>query len=293
MDDSLIELAVFTSVRSARNEGYQLAATSPGVSKEDARALSKWGPAHDSLLDPTPLGVSVNFHPLPSGRFCMGRSMPAGAEWSGRGERIATHMLLVPPEVLARFANDPFRLLAAVEITGRLPSADETPERLEPFHLPGRAAAVDGSLLARLAVDPSRRALCGLLDAVLEGAPLGVVAPLRASRLFAGLWNVLPVACRTGLSFTTGLKDSLSRPFDLVALPLDFDARHPSRDRRREVCDLRGDLDDRAYRYAWTSVVAQLLSERRVADLSTVLKQVSGPIGLQDLQNLVAEVVEA
>ena len=298
MEHSLIEHALFTSVRSARNEGYQLAATSPGVSKDDARALSKWGPAHDSLFDATPNGSSINFHPLPSGRFCVSRSMAAGAEWSGRGgERIATHMLLVPPETLARFANDPFRLLAAVQVAGRLPAAELAPERLEPFYLPGHAATVDGSLLARLSVDPGRRAVCGLLDAALDAEPLGVIAPVPAERLFAGLLNLLPVACRTELSFTTGLKDTLSRPFDLVAFPGNYDARHPARDRNRAMYDLRGELADRAYRHAWTGIVAQLLSERRVTDLATVLKQVSGPIGLKDLKNLVAgpaeELVEA
>jgi hypothetical protein len=298
MDNLLIELALFTSVRSARNEGYQLAAVSPGVSKDDARALSKWGPAHNSLCDDSPHGSSVNFHPLPSGRFCVSRSVAAGPEWSGRGgQRIATHMLVVSPETLARFANDPFRLLAAVEVAGRLPDAGETPERLEPFYLPGRAATVDGSLLARLSVDPGRRAVCGLLDAVLDAGPLGVIAPVPAERLFAGLLNLLPVSCRTELTFTTGLKETLSRPFGLIAFPANYDARHPSRDRNRVLYDLRGESADLAHRHAWTGIVAQLLSERRVADLSNVLKQVSGPIGLKDLKNLVAgpaeELVEA
>ena len=44
-----LEQAIFTSVRSERLDGYQLAARSSGVTDELAKELTGWGPAHDSL----------------------------------------------------------------------------------------------------------------------------------------------------------------------------------------------------------------------------------------------------
>src|SRR5690554_4688658 len=99
----LIEQAVFTSARTDRAEGYQLVARSPGVVEEDAREISVWCPSHDSLFEDGADAVSVNFFHLPSGAYCISKSEPAGAEYSGRrGAQVYTQCLVVSPEVLSR-----------------------------------------------------------------------------------------------------------------------------------------------------------------------------------------------
>ena len=96
--------------------------------------------------------LSVNFHPLPSGAWCVGYSRAAGAEFSGRGgARVYTQNLLVPPEVLLRFANNPRALLRRRARAKELLSVhDPVPSILAPLQLAGRAAAVDEGLIGEL-----------------------------------------------------------------------------------------------------------------------------------------------
>src|SRR5687768_1022640 len=110
----LVEQAIFTSARTARSAGYHLVAASSGISEVDARELAAWGPSHDSLLETGSAAVSVNFHRLPSGAYCISQSTPEGPEFSGRGGvRVYTQALVMAPEALARFANNPFAVLRA------------------------------------------------------------------------------------------------------------------------------------------------------------------------------------
>ena len=100
-----LDQAIFTSVKSSRLDGYQLAAASSGVTDAIAQELMVWGPAHDSLWDTRRDARSINFHPLASGEYCLSCTTLAGAEYSGRGGgRVYTQMFLVPRDVLTRFA---------------------------------------------------------------------------------------------------------------------------------------------------------------------------------------------
>ena len=75
--------------------------------------------------------------------------MLAGAEYSGRGEVVSTQFLVVPPELMVRFANNPFAVLRAAMASGSLLVHDRLPKSLAPLSLGGRAAVVDLALLAR------------------------------------------------------------------------------------------------------------------------------------------------
>ena len=220
----LIEQAVFTSAETDRSAGYQVVATSPGVREVDARELAVWGASHDALLAGAPNAVSFNFHPLPSGAYCVSRTTPAGWEYSGRGGmRVYTQCLIVPPDTLARFANNPFALLRAALTNGSLHLYENVPDHLSPIELPGRAAVVDSALLSRLAVNPGADWLAALIQAALRSVTLGIVGGPPAEHVFAGVINCLPPACRTEMSFSTGLKFSPRRPFRLVALSGDLE----------------------------------------------------------------------
>ena len=225
----LIEQAIFTSAQTDRGSGYHVVAASPGVFEADLRELAVWGPSHDSLLDPGPHAVSVNFHPLPSGAYCISRTTPSGWEYSGRGTRVYTQCLVAPPGLLARFANNPFALLRAAMANGSLCQYEKIPAGLEPLALAGRAGAVDAALLARLCLNPGPHWLATLVQAALDSVTIALAGGPPAEQLVAGLLNCLPPACRTEFSFSTGLKFSSRRPFRVVALP-----SHPEEQRRVE-----------------------------------------------------------
>jgi hypothetical protein len=292
-----VEQAVFTSAETNRLAGYQVVARSLGVCEADARELAVWGPSHDSLLELGPEAVSINFHPLPSGAFCVSRTTAAGWEYSSRGgHRVYTQCLIVPPEVLRRFANNPLALIRAALAGGMLEVLPQVPRRLEPLRLAGRAAPVDQTLLARLAANPGPQSIATLLQAALDSPCLAVAGKPSAGELIAGLLNCLPPECRTEFSFSTGLKFSSRRPFRVVALSGDpaerrWVAHHqniivwePAGSGSPESTPLDGwaRLIERVLTSGRTSFLATQLSKRRLhlapADLSA--------LGLQLLEDL-------
>ncbi|NLE37951.1 MAG: hypothetical protein GX621_07990 [Pirellulaceae bacterium] len=214
----MIEQAIFTSAETDRLAGYQVVATSPGVSEADQRELAIWGPSHGSLIDSGPDGVSFNFHPLPSGAYCVSRTTMAGGEYSGRGRQVYTQCLVVPSDDLARFANNPFAVLRAALAGGALEVQHQIPRQLEPMQLFGHTPAVDSALLARLSSRPGVSWLATLVQAALSCPSLALVGGAEPEHLIAGILNCLPPECRTRFSFSTGLCYSPRRPFRVTTL---------------------------------------------------------------------------
>ncbi|HUT13864.1 MAG TPA: hypothetical protein VMY42_25470 [Thermoguttaceae bacterium] len=290
-----VEQAVFTSARTDRSAGYQVVSQSPGVCEADVRELAVWGPSHDSLLESGPEAVSLNFHPLPSGAYCVSRTTPAGFEYSSRGgHRIYTQCLVVPPEVLARFANNPFALSRAALAGGTLRTFDPVPEKLEPLLLPGKAAPVDQNLLTRLANNPGAKHLVALLDAALASGCLAVAGRPTAGELIAGLFSCLPVECRTEFSFSTGLKFSSRRPFRIVAMSDDrAEQRWVAHHGNVTVME----LSDREPAEAtpvdgWARLIGRVLASGRTSFLATQLSRPRPHLGCEDLPALALQLFE-
>jgi hypothetical protein len=290
-----IEQAVFTSAQTERSAGYQVVATSPGVCECDARELAVWGPSHDALLETAPGAASLNFHPLPSGAYCVSRTTPAGWEYSGRGAvRVYTQCLIVAPAALARFANNPFALWRAALGTGALRQYEKVPAQLEPIELAGRASAVDLSLLARLCVNPGSEWLATLLQAALESVSLVLAEGPPAEQVIDGLLNCLPPACRPEFSFSTGLKFSSRRPFRLVALCAD-----PEEQRRVErvyhlpVLRLSGAPPSEFFPTdSWPRLICRALRSGRASFLAAALGKRHAGFAPEDLSALGLQLLE-
>ena len=290
----LIEQAVFTSAQTDRLAGYQLVGQSPGISDEDAAALSAFGPSHDALLEPGPEPGSINFHALPSGAFCISRTTAAGWEYSGRGgQRIYTQSLVVPPVVLERFANNPFALLRAAMGCGAICVYDRVPERLAPFLLAGRAQPVDQGLLSRLAVHPGSEALAALVAAALETERLAVVGHQSGAALLAGLMSCLPPEVRTQFSFSTGLKYSSRRSLRLTAIPNDVATKNwMAHQAGVTVLDLTVAAPRRSAPDGWAQLVARVLAAGRVSFLAHELAKRHADLVPADLPALGLQLLE-
>jgi hypothetical protein len=290
-----IEQAIFTSAETDRSAGYQVVARSPGVCEADARELAVWGPSHDSLLELSPEAVSFNFHPLPSGAFCVSRTTAAGWEYSSRGgHRIYTQCLIVPPEVLRRFANNPLALMRAAMAGGALEVHDEIPRRLDSLQIVGGAAPIDQTLLARLAVNPGPRAMATLVQAALDSARLAVSGELSAGELIAGLLSCLPPECRTEFSFSTGLKFSSRRPFRIVVLSGDpaegrWVAHHPN----VTVLELAAGRPPESIPIdGWARLIERVLASGRTSFLATQLSKRRFHLTPDDLSALGLQLLE-
>ena len=216
------EQAIFTSLKTRRQEGYQLAAASPGLSAETTKELSQWGPAHDALVENTFGATSTNFHPLDCGDYCVSRTVAEGNEYSGRaGPRIYTQLLIVKPELFAKFANNPFSVLEALAASGQLTVYEQPPTQLEPIRLLGRASLVNQLRLAELASAPGWEPLLRLLHLAITAPRVAVRSAVSLERLFGGLLSLLPLRFRTQFSFSTGLRYSAQRPVRLMTLAPD------------------------------------------------------------------------
>ena len=217
-----LEQAIFTSLRGPRMEGYQLAAASAGVTDEDARELTAWGPAHESLLSEEPGATSINFHILASGTACLSKTTLAGAEYSGRsGARVYTQIFLLPPEGLLRFGGNPFQLLRALTAAARVRVCDEVPGKLPSLPLLGRSAPTGEALVAQVLEDIDSDMLAELVAGVQGAQSVAVVSPIRAERLFEAVVQLLTIERRLELSFSTGLRLSPRRDFRLQVAPQD------------------------------------------------------------------------
>ena len=288
----LIEQAIFTSAETARAEGYQLVATSPGITKADAQVLALWGPSHGALLREDVGAQSVQFHLLPSGAYGIARTRPMGAEYSGRrGPRLHTHYLVVPPELLARFANNPFALLQAAVASGELSAASETTGELTPLALVGRASAFQTPLVERVLSEIGLPQLVALLDSALSGRTLAVASRVPLEELFAALLNCLPVECRPEFSLATGLHYSPHRPFRWIASP----GEAAERKRLEQQFGVTAFDCDRAASPGpprddgWAGFVARLVADRGIAALAAPWGLARSGLTSSDLPKLARE----
>lgn len=292
----LVEQAIFTSAQTERSAGYQLVASSPGVCDADARELAMWGPSHDSLLEEGADAVSINFHKLPSGAFCVSKTTPAGGEYSGRrGPAVYTQCLVVPADGLARFSNNPFALMTAAFAQGSLRVFDRIPDELEPFRLSGRAAAVDQALLGQFLADPGVTWLSAMIEAAISRPAVVLVAGQHRQRLIAGLLNCLPPECRTEFSFSTGLRYSPRRPFRLVCVAGDpADQRRLLRQYDVTVLELSGKPPmELSVTDSWGGFVSCAVATGNTAFLSSQLSQARPALQLTELGPLGNQLLEA
>jgi len=292
---TFVEQAVFTSAVTDRSAGYHVVAQSPGVCEADVRELAVWCPSHDSLLEWGPDAESFNFHPLPSGGYCISRTTPAGWEYSGRGgHRIYTHCLLVPRDVLARFANNPFSVIRAATAGGMFALHQRVPARLEPLVLAGSAVPVDQNLLARLAANPGPRAMARLVQAARDTVCLALSGEPSAGELMAGLFSCLPPPCRTEFSFSTGLKFSGRRPFRLIAMSDDpAEQRWLAHQHNVQLLDLRAEAAANGTPLdGWSQWIARVLATGRTSFLATQLSKRRFDLKADDLPALGLQLLE-
>jgi hypothetical protein len=288
----LIEQAIFTSAETRLTTDYRVVARSAGLREADARELAAWCPTHDAMLDPD--AESFNFHPLPSGAFCVSRTTMANWDGACQGpQRSLTHCLIVPPSLLAQFANNPFALIRVALHDGVFANGDPDSSLLEPLSLSGGAAAIDVTLLAKLAETPGPGNMAALLGLARNSVSLAIAVP-SPSELMDGLLNCLPSPCRAEYSFSTGLKFSPRRPFRLVALSNDpaeklWVANHPNVsvfEASRDTPSCTMVLD------GWAWLIERVLATGQIAFLSAQLSKRRFDLTSEDLPALGLQLLE-
>ncbi|HEX3724917.1 MAG TPA: hypothetical protein VHV08_01690, partial [Pirellulales bacterium] len=265
----LIEQAII--VATANNK--LLVSHSPGLTDSEAFELAASVPPYDCLAGRDGAHASISFHRLASGRYSVSRSsrrVEAGLPADG------TYMqsIVAPPDILAHFANNPFFLLRAAAVGGRLRVLDVVPEVLKPLELKGRVPVIDGALLAQLSHDPGPQAMATLVQLALSSDHVAVAAAEPLERLVAGFVSLLPVECRTEFSFTTGLPDTSANRLRISSLGDDRERWRSIATDGVTLLDLENCRPAEIVAWqGWAGFVGQVLAERALWLLADAFEQ--------------------
>jgi hypothetical protein len=217
------EQAVFTSLVRRGRTGYHLVSRSRGVDASDAQALSRWAPSHGALIVDGNNRTSVNFHPMPGGRFALSRTCAGPPEYSGRGgHQLYTHSLIVDDAALESVGFHPFSLYRDAMALGCLLYQLEPEEVLEPVRLsqlhPRRDAGSWADRAGELGLKKPRL----VVDRLLSGQPTRVTYTGDRAALAECLIGMLPSQAVRCASFATSLAPSALRPFALSLVGADL-----------------------------------------------------------------------
>ena len=217
------EQAVFTSLVRRGRGGYHLVSRSKGVDDTDAQALARWSPSHGALIVGENNRTSVNFHPLPSGRFALARTCAGPPEYSGRGGRqLYTHYLIFDEATLESVGHHPFSIYHDAMALGYFVYQNKPKEVLDPVRLSQLHPRRDAEFWANRArqLDPVNPRL--ILDRLVSGQPVRYVYNGDRNALAECLIGMLPLQAVRRASFATSLVPALVRPFALSLVSADF-----------------------------------------------------------------------
>jgi hypothetical protein len=211
-----VEQAIFTSLRRQTRGGYHLVSRSKGVSEADAQSLSTWSPSHGSLLIDEHNRVSVNFHPMPDGRFALSRACEGPPEYSGRGGRqLYTHIMILEDQALDAAGGQPFTLYRNALALGYLFYQANPPEKLERLKLPAFHIERDEAAWLAHSLELGLPPLDTLRSRLLAGQPLRFSYSGDRASLAECLLGSLPAHLVRRTSFATSLEPSHVRPYIL------------------------------------------------------------------------------
>jgi GTPase-associated protein 1, N-terminal domain type 2 len=209
--------AVFTSLPRRGRGGYHLVSRSQGVRAADAQALARWAPSHGALIADANNKTSVNYHPMPSGRFALSRTCAGPPEYSGRGGRqVYTHFLIVDEAVLQAVGFQPFSIYRNAIALGHLLYQPDPSEVLEPIRLSQLQPSRNASYWALRAIELGLPPLEPLRKQLQSGKRLRFGHPGDRIALAECLIGLLSPEVVTRASFATSLVPSSERPFVLA-----------------------------------------------------------------------------
>lgn len=216
-----VEQAIFTSARSRSTSGYQLTARSGGVHDEWTRTLVKWGPSQGALMHQGPTAESLNCFPVDDQHFAVSRTIFGGPEYSRRGElQVFTRFLIVKNPLAAGYNHNPWLLLRVCCILGHLRFLSGVETELPALELPNQSLLGRQSLQGRSCQTAANDdSISNLVQVLQLGHPAALVGKAVSEQSVGQITARLSPEVRSRLSFTTGLRPSAARPFQLHLLP--------------------------------------------------------------------------
>jgi hypothetical protein len=213
------EQAIFTSLNRLGKSGYHVVSRSPGLSESDTVTLSTWSPSHGALIVDAANRTSVNFHPMPGGRYALSRTCEGPPEHSGRGGRqLYTHALIFDPETLRYSHHQPLAIYRDALALGYLHYQADPEPVLKPVELSSLYFERDPREWVERAREMGVPGIAALRDKLEAGED--VKFPYGGDRLalVECLLGQMPAEAVPLMSFTTSLQPSAVRPYRLIVL---------------------------------------------------------------------------
>jgi hypothetical protein len=211
-----VEQAIFTSLPRHGRGGYHLVSRSRGIPEGDAQAIARWAPSHGGLLLDQKNRISVNFHPLPSGRYALSRSCEGPPEYSGRGGRqVYTHILVLDEPCLAAIDWQIFEIYHNALALGLLFYQVNPPSKLESINLPGFHRGFAPEVWRTRAIESGLPDLEPLRERLESGRAVRFGYDGDRTSLIEYLVGSLSAEVLFRISFTSSLQPSAVRPFVL------------------------------------------------------------------------------
>ena len=213
----LVEQALFTSALTQQARGYHLVARSSGVTDRMAKTLAMWSPTHDSLTQPHLSADSINFFQLDQDWSALTRTVRGESEYSNRGGlRLETNILVFRTSQLSTHDYNPLSVAALALALGHLRLRAQAPRLLDSLQLPSSAWAT--RIHEAKSADGDEDTITKLIRLTSQSRVM-VVGAESPRKVVGTLLQRLPADRRAGLTFSTGLRPSLHRPFRVQFLP--------------------------------------------------------------------------
>ncbi len=184
------------------------------MTDQEAAALSTWCPSHGGLIVDDVNQTSVNFHPLPGGRFSLSRTCQGPPEYSGRGGRqLYTHALIFEKSQLKEADYQPFALYWDALALGHLHYQPDPPLLLEKAELSTCFLPREEQSLSNRLGDLDRSELDRIVAQLLSGKSVKWKHSGDRIQLAECLVALLSPEQLLAISFSTSLRPSSVRPF--------------------------------------------------------------------------------
>lgn len=209
-----IDQAIFTSLPRRGKSGYHLVSRSAGITASEASAIASWSPSHGGLIVDEANQESVNYFPLPSGRYGLARTREGRPEYSGRGGRqLYTHIILFDVGRLQHSRFRPFEIYRDALALGHFHYQPNPKPVLDQIELSTLYADRNDSL--GLAKELNAHALASIVAQLDAGQPVTVPYHGDRTAMAEALIRLLSPESIMRLSFATNLTPSAVRPFHL------------------------------------------------------------------------------
>ncbi|MFC1759286.1 hypothetical protein ACFL2H_11050 [Planctomycetota bacterium] len=213
-----VDQAIFASVRGAQGSGYQLVSRSRGVDDSAAMMLRDWGPSHGALLSRDTDCSAINYYTIGSDRIVVSRTIYGGPEYSQRGElEVYTRSIVASRRLLESYDNNPWWLAKTVSTLGYFRLMRHSEPGMIEVDLPDRSLlGVRTKPKTCIAEQPLNQAL----QSLQLNHPVALIGNIDVEQAMSQLMQRLGSQQRTRISFTTGMKPSVRRPFQLHLFPM-------------------------------------------------------------------------